>query len=205
MQTVRHLGVLSVMVSSLLVMSGCQWEDGPTPAARADDALSEAQTRERQQTLIPISTLLGIELRKPMDLPACDMTQETPSVTCADGNLVFLHAAEVPDYLERPSVTVVRGDDGNVESIGAYPKRDWSKVTLAMLAAKFGQPDALGVQVPGYTLRSWTYKDAAVDYIDNGNLILVTLATSEQQERDRREAEKEAKAREQRDARKRVL
>ena len=204
MSVLYKVCVLGVVVASLAT-SGCRGGRGEGALDSGEVQLSEAHTKQRMRTSAPSDNIFGVELRKPIDAPACDTIEELPKPTCVDSMSINLHADETPYYLDRPYLLITWGPNKDVQAITAFAKPAWSEKTREMLSSKFGKPDHRGPAPAGYTIQRWTYQDAVVDFFDNGETVSVSLKTIEQDARDQAEAARTLEAEMQAEARKRQI
>jgi hypothetical protein len=156
--------------------------------------------------LSPSRVLFGIELDKQVDFPACGEVAAEPKPTCVDGEDLELHPSEIADFMDRTYLTLQRDAAGDVQSITAVTKLTWSTWTLDMLTSKYGKPD---YRAPGgltdFSYWTWSFKDAVVSYLDNGQFVIVSMKTAEQAQREYAAAEKELEAQAKTNALKRQL
>ena len=197
-----RVGVLSAVVGAAMAASGCS--GGSNPDARY---LTEAQTEQRSRMLIPDSTLLGVELRKPTDVPPCSSFESEPRPTCSNSEGIELHESEIADFMDRSYLSVTWDVEGNVQSVSALTKPALAETTLSMLVSRFGKPNYQAPEVlPRYrNTWFWTYQDAEVMYMDASGFVMVKMTTAEQSRRDQLESERELAEEVKKSAQKRTL
>ena len=194
--------VISAVVAGVLATSGCT--QAPVQNARH---LTEVDTARRALTPSPSSTLFGVDLNKPTDLPPCDAFEAEPKPSCTSKEGIELQASEVAEVMDRPYLSVTWDAQGTVQSLSALTQPAMAEATLSMMISKFGLPDYQDAAVlPRYrnTWR-WTYQDAVVGYMDVESLVVVSLTTAEQARRDQAKAAQELEEEIQRSAQKRTL
>ena len=173
MMLLPRVAVMSAAMYTLMAVAACSVE-------HELDQLTETQTKLRAKTAIPSSTLFGVELRRPTGLPMCDAIPAEEH-TCTDGEMIRLQESEVPAILDRDYLLVTWDAEHRVQSILATTKHASAAQTLDTLIRKFGKPDRREPNtVPGYDRWQWTYQDAEVVYLDNGQDVTVVLETAEQ-------------------------